>query len=175
MFQVFNNFSRAGSYVLGALILSLATVAATSGMSVSAIAQWAQEIFGISFIVLISLLIFLVLLSCSQMFQSVKSGENCVFWNETGEHSANAVATLALTYTLLGISLGIGTLADQELTPQTIQPVIRGLTEHFSLAFMTTVVGLPTAAILRAIVAITNVHLTSAQTASLKMQNQLRG
>ena len=98
-----------------------------------------------------------------------------MFWNETGEHAANAVATLALTYTLLGISLGIGTLADQELTPQTIQPVIRGLTEHFSLAFMTTVVGLPTAAILRAIVAITNVHLTSAQTASLKMHNQLRG
>ena len=64
--------------------------------------------------------------------------------------SANGVTTLALTYTLLGISLGIGSLAGQTLTPDTVQAVIRDLTANFSLAFMTTVVGLPASALLRA-------------------------
>ena len=76
-------------------------------------------------------------------------------WFDAGLHAANGIATLALTYTLLGISLGIGTLADQELTPDTVQSVIRSLTAHFSLAFLTTVVGLPSAAAMRALIGIT--------------------
>jgi hypothetical protein len=70
--------------------------------------------------------------------------------------AANGIATLALTYTLLGISLGVGTLAEQELTPETVRHVIRGLTSQFSLAFMTTVVGLPTAAVLRTLLVVTH-------------------
>jgi hypothetical protein len=66
------------------------------------------------------------------------------------------VSTVALTYTLLGISLGIGSLAGRPLDPTTIQPIITELTRYFSLAFMTTVVGLPTAAALRALVLITD-------------------
>jgi hypothetical protein len=66
------------------------------------------------------------------------------------------VTTLALTFTLLGISLGIGTLAGQELTPETIQPVIRKMTANFSLAFMTTVVGLPISALLRSLIIVTH-------------------
>ena len=76
-------------------------------------------------------------------------------WLESGMHAANGVSTLALTYTLLGISLGIGSMAEQELTPLTIQLVIQGLTEHFSLAFLTTVIGLPVSAVLRALLQIT--------------------
>ena len=57
---------------------------------------------------------------------------------------------LALTYTLFGISLGIGSLAGQGLTPETVESVIRNLTASFSLAFMTTVIGLPLSALLRA-------------------------
>ena len=53
---------------------------------------------------------------------------------ETGLQAANGIATLALTYTLLGISLGIGSLAGHELGPETIQAVIRDLTRHFSMA-----------------------------------------
>ena len=68
--------------------------------------------------------------------------------------AAHGVATLALTYTLFGISLGIGTLAGQGLTPETVQTVIRDLTASFSLAFMTTVVGLPLSAALRTILVV---------------------
>jgi hypothetical protein len=71
------------------------------------------------------------------------------FWLITGVQLAGGVATLALTYTLFGISLGIGSLAGQGLTPETVQGVIRDLTASFSLAFMTTVVGLPLSAVLR--------------------------
>jgi len=78
------------------------------------------------------------------------------FWLEVGLHGANGVSTLALTFTLLGISLGIGTLAEQELTPETVQVIIGDLTKHFSLAFLTTVVGLPSAAVLRAILSISH-------------------
>ena len=80
-------------------------------------------------------------------------------WMEVGQHAANGTATLALTYTLLGISLGISTLADQELNTNTVQKIIGGLTEHFSLAFMTTVVGLPVSAVLRALISITEAKL----------------
>ena len=38
---------------------------------------------------------------------------------------------------------------------KTIQEVIKGLTEHFSMAFMSTVVGLPVSAALRAVLLVT--------------------
>ncbi|PCJ38687.1 MAG: hypothetical protein COA99_11475, partial [Moraxellaceae bacterium] len=60
-----------------------------------------------------------------------------------------------------GISLGIGSLADKTIDPQSIQMIIQDLTKHFSTAFMTTVVGLPTANILRAAIALRHVRLQS--------------
>ena len=56
----------------------------------------------------------------------------------------------------LGISLGIGSLAGQDLTPDTIQSVIRTMTANFSLAFMTTVIGLPVSALLRSLLIVTD-------------------
>ncbi len=92
-------------------------------------------------------------------------------WLETGASASNGLVTLALTFTLLGISLGIRSLATQELTPDNVQVVIRGLTENFSLAFMTTVVGLPAAAVLRALLTITSVRLEAASEAPLGDQS----
>ncbi len=73
---------------------------------------------------------------------------------EAGMQAANGISTLALTYTLFGISLGIGALAQESLSPDNINRVISILTSQFSIAFMTTVIGLPTAAIVRAWIAI---------------------
>ena len=87
----------------------------------------------------------------------------CNVWLETGLNLSGGITTLALTFTLLGISLGIGGLAEQELTPDTVQNVIRDLTAQFSLAFMTTVIGLPTAALLRGALLITHARLLSQQ------------
>lgn len=73
-------------------------------------------------------------------------------WRQLGLQASSGIATLALTFTLLGISLGIGGLADRPLTPDSVQAVIGELTGRFALAFATTVVGLPAAAGLRALV-----------------------
>ena len=139
---LFEAGSRTTSYTLGALILITAAIVAWSGMSVPALADWVLEMFGISFLILLSALIFIVILCWSQMLLASKKNKEGRVWLETGQHAANAISTLALTYTLLGISLGIGPL-NQELRPRPFK-LLFGFNRAFSLAFMTTVVGLPT-------------------------------
>jgi len=75
-------------------------------------------------------------------------------WRSLGLAAASAIATLALTFTLFGISVGIAGLAAQPLTPETVGQVVPALTERFGLAFATTVIGLPLSAALRAAVAV---------------------
>ena len=94
-------------------------------------------------------------------------------WFEAGMHTSSGIAILALTFTLIGFSLGVGTLAEQELTPSTVQGVIAELSAHFSLAFMTTVVGLPTSAVMRALISITEARMPVRQVQG--MGHQLEG
>ena len=75
-------------------------------------------------------------------------------WFESGLQLSNLISTIALTYTLLGISLGIGELSASKLDVNTINQTISKLTEQFSMAFMTSVIGLPLSAILRSIIVI---------------------
>ena len=152
--------SRAVSYLMGGFALALAVAVLMTSNSVTDIANWAREVLGWSFVVMLTSLVFLSLYSWVRMLQMKGSGDEV--WFEAGVQAANGVTTLALTFTLLGISLGIGTLAGQELTPETIQPVIRKMTANFSLAFMTTVVGLPVSALLRSLIIVTHAHNRSA-------------
>ena len=144
--------SRAVSVVLGGLVVVLAGAAMATSLTAADIATRAQEVLGVTFIGLMVGLVLTALYCWAIAARSPDTG----FWTEAGLQAANGIATLALTYTLLGISLGIGTLAEQELTPETVRHVIRGLTSQFSLAFMTTVVGLPTAATLRTLLVVTH-------------------
>jgi hypothetical protein len=144
--------SRATSYLMGALVLALAVAVLATSQSAADIAAWAREALGWTFVALLTALVFLALFSWVRLLR----GEPSEVWLETGIQAANGVTTLALTFTLLGISLGIGTLAGQPLTPETIQPVIRRMTANFSLAFMTTVVGLPVSAVLRSLIVVTH-------------------
>ena len=145
--------SRATSYLMGGLAVILAIAVLMTSSSIADIAAWAREVLGWTFVGLLGGLVFLALFSWVRMLQSKNDEEE--LWFETGVQAANGVTTLALTFTLLGISLGIGTLAGQELTPETIQPVIRKMTANFSLAFMTTVIGLPISALLRSVLIVT--------------------
>lgn len=144
--------SRATSYLMGALVVALAVAALVTSQSVTDIAAWAREVLGWTFVGLLASLVFLALFCWVRLL----TGETSDVWFEAGIQAANGVTTLALTFTLLGISLGIGTLTGQELTPDTIQPVIRRMTANFSLAFMTTVVGLPVSAVLRSLIVVTH-------------------
>lgn len=154
--------SQAASFLLGGIVLVGALAVAIVSRDVSVIAGWALDVLGIGFIVLLGSLIFLALLSLVRMHDTRAGEEARDIWLETGLQAANGVTTLALTFTLLGISLGIGSLAGQTLTPETVEEIIRDLTANFSLAFMTTVIGLPVSAALRAALSIADRRLVAA-------------
>jgi len=146
--------SRTMSYFLGAVVLALAMALALGALEPGQILAWAARVLGLVFLGLLSLLILATLYCWQRLLTHELTPQQRLAWHEAGLHAANGIATLALTYTLFGISLGIGELAGQNLTPDTVQDVIRSLTERFSLAFMTTVIGLPTSALLRALLSI---------------------
>lgn len=148
--------SRAMSGLLGLTVVGLAVTVMATPMDLAGVVDWAQRILGGGFILMFGGLVYLALLSIVQVRTLAYHAAGYRSWFETGIQAANGIATLALTYTLLGISLGIGQLSDQTLSPATIQAVIRGLTEHFSMAFMSTVVGLPVSAVLRAVLLVAN-------------------
>ena len=150
--QVLDTGSRAVTFLLGGVVVVLAGAALITSLDAADIAQWAEQVFGLTFLFLIGGLIFTALFCWVKMMQL--PGDRV--WLEAGMQAANGITTLALTYTLLGISLGVGGLAEQQLTPETVQAVVRDLTEKFSLAFLTTVVGLPLSAVLRTLFLVTN-------------------
>jgi len=130
----------------GTGIILLALASYLTQMSVVDLMSWLQKVFSWSFVLIFSVLCSIAVVAGA----SIQTGKNNDFLYEVGLHAANGISTLALTFTLLGISLGIGTLAEQPLTPSSVNSLIGELTKQFSMAFMTTVVGLPSSAILRA-------------------------
>ena len=148
------HFSEAFSYLAGITVIVVAVSAAYASGSASTVIDWTMKNLGFGFVGLLATLVFTTLFSLIRLKSAGEDGERRRFWYAVGMQAANGVTTLALTFTLLGISLGIGGLADQNLTPDTVQSVIRNLTANFSLAFMTTVIGLPLSAALRALLVI---------------------
>ncbi|WP_252735734.1 hypothetical protein [Aestuariibacter sp. A3R04] len=130
----------------GTIIVLLATATYFTNMSLPDLISWAQRVFGWGFAGFYIALLATGVFAC----QAIRANRQAAYYWEIAQQAGNGVATLALTFTLLGISLGIGALSEQPLTPDTIQDIIGELTKQFSTAFMTTVLGLPTAALLRA-------------------------
>ena len=140
--------------LLGALVILLASASYMTNMTLVDLLSYVEQVFSFSFVLLFLPLVFcasyaLVLINKQELNDAQK-----LFWYELGQQAANGMSTLALTFTLLGISVGIGTLSKQSLTPDTVNDVIGVLTQQFSMAFMTTVVGLPTATLSRALLSI---------------------
>jgi hypothetical protein len=142
---------RGLSYFLGGGVLILAAATLATHKNPSDLAALAGRVFGPGFIVSYALL----LLSGLLCWRKQVRHPGVSLWPRAALQAASGIATLALTFTLLGISLGIGSLSEQRLSPETINDIITALTAQFSMAFMTTVVGLPTSAALRALVVLT--------------------
>jgi hypothetical protein len=149
-------FSEALSYIIGLIVIAAALGAVLLSGDASMVVNWLLKHLGVGFILLLTALVFTAFFSLIRIKTSSVDHDHRQFWYLVGMQAANGVTTLALTFTLLGISLGIGGLAEQNLTPETVQGVIRDLTANFSLAFMTTVVGLPLSAVLRAMLTISH-------------------
>ncbi len=159
LMSTFRSGSHTLSLVLGLGVITLAAATLFSRLSVQEVVLQVQQLFGVTFLLLLSSLVFFSLFSWMRLRQANTAASQAT-WLEAGLQAANGITTLALTYTLLGISLGIGSLADQALTPQSVQPIIRTLTENFSMAFLTTVVGLPLSAVFRALLLVTDARIS---------------
>jgi len=139
----------------GAVVILLAFASFLTDQRLSGLLTWLLEVFGWGYAIFYGLLLGTGIGAWRRLLLS----KEIEFWMELGQQAAGGIATLSLTFTLLGISLGIGSLTDKTIEPQTIQLIIQDLTGHFSTAFMTTVVGLPTASALRAALALRYVRL----------------
>ena len=152
------SMAKAMSVLLGCAVIALAVATAMTDTPLGEIIAWSEKIFGGLFVVEFFGLLYASVLALIKVHGHKASEPGVRSWFETGVQSANAIATLALTYTLFGISLGIGSLAGQDLNPQTSPTIIQGLTENFSMAFMTTVIGLPVSAALRSALLVSHAH-----------------
>lgn len=154
----FNQSSQAISIFLGGIVLILFVYVGYSDANPSFVFEWLISTLGYSFLIITAFLTFMAIISIININNC--ENERRKFWFETGLQVSNLISTLALTYTLLGISLGIGELSSSKLDIDTINQTISKLTEQFSMAFMTSVIGLPLSGLLRSILIITYEHFT---------------
>lgn len=156
---------QALSLMLGGVVIGLASFVMFTGQSSAMAVAWVFEVLGLPFLLLLASLVFagllclVKLLATRAISDGTKRDTQRIKWLQAGLQSCNGIATLALTFTLLGISLGIGRLSDGGLTPENINSVIADLTAHFSLAFMTSVIGLPLSAAMRTALIVGNASL----------------
>ena len=135
---------QAISLFLVLVVIILSTL--TTGMTPSQILDRGLDMLGGSFLLLLSALVVTALFCCVRLVDSARHEQPDLErqkWLQAGLQACNGIATLALTFTLLGISLGIGQLSNSSLTPDSIDKVIATLTDDFSMAFLTSVIGLP--------------------------------
>ena len=167
----FGSMMQALSLFLGLIVIIISLTTFTTGMAPAQILGWGLDILGGSFLLLLSALVVTAMFCCVRLIDSardVSSDLERQKWLQAGLQACNGIATLALTFTLLGISLGIGQLSNSSLTPDSIDKVIASLTDDFSMAFLTSVIGLPLSAILRTVLIVLNASLAFGSTPSTR-------
>ena len=152
----FNQSSQAISIFLGGIVLILFLYVGYSNANPSLIFEWLVSTLGYSFLIITTFLTLIAIISIINI--NNYESRRRKFWFETGLQVSNLISTFALTYTLLGISLGIGELSSSKLDIDTINQTISRLTQQFSMAFMTSVIGLPLSGLLRSILIIIYEH-----------------
>ena len=152
--------------MLGVTVILLAISVIFTAKPLPEVTDWLKDVLGYSFLGLTGILVFVVFFCWIKLISEEKG--NFEVWMISGIQAANGIMTLALTFTLLGISLGIASLSDKALTPETVQPAIQEMTTNFSLAFMTTVIGLPLSAVLRGLLIVTDARQRGIDQNSIK-------
>jgi hypothetical protein len=158
----FGSMMQAMSLFLGLIVIIISLATFVTGMMPAQILGWGFEMLGGIFLLLLSALVITAMFCCVRLIESPRQASSDLErqkWLQAGLQACNGIATLALTFTLLGISLGIGQLSNSSLTPDSIDKVIASLTDDFSMAFLTSVIGLPLSAILRTVLIVLNASL----------------
>ena len=141
----FNNISQSISWFIGSVAIMFFIYMMVTGQNPDILINWGVSTLGLLFIIIFITQLILTLFCLVQLNQT--KIQNRRYWFEFGLQVSNSISTIALTFTLFGISMGIGELSTSNLDISTINKTISKLTEQFSMAFMTSVVGLPTSAI----------------------------
>ncbi len=154
---------RLTAIVLGCVIILLALATRIWSFNMVTTFEWLESAFGPLFLSIYGGLMVLGIVAIVKISTSAQAK----VWFEVGSQAASGIATLALTFTLLGISLGIESLSQTELSPETIGTVIQSLTKHFSTAFLTTILGLPSANLIRSVLTVRWVAIESKKSSEL--------
>ena len=145
---------RAVTVLGGLVVIGLALTLLLFGVVPKDLFAAAKDTLGAVFITLAVGLVLTVMAAVARICDAQLDVQSKSVWLHIGLHAANGIATVALTFTLFGISAGIGELAAGNLNIDTINTVIASLTDQFSMAFMTSVVGLPLSALMRVVVGV---------------------
>ena len=147
--------ARVTAFISGLIVVFLALNLFLFDVTPSHLFAVAQDTLGLLFLLLVLFLILVSTMAVTKMRDQHIKKETKSVWLHLGVHAANGIATVALTFTLFGISVGVGELTAGNLNIDNVNKVIASLTEQFSMAFMTSVVGLPLSALMRVVVGVT--------------------
>ena len=147
--------ARVTAFISGLIVIFLALNLFLLGVTPSHLFAAAKDTLGLLFLILILFLILVSTMAITKLRDQRIKKETKSVWLHLGLHAANGIATVALTFTLFGISVGVGELTAGNLNIDNVNKVIASLTDQFSMAFMTSVVGLPLSALMRVMVGVT--------------------
>ena len=151
----FGHLVRTLATLSGLLVILLALILFVFGIAPASLFTIARDAVGMLFMGLSGSLLLVTMMAITKMRDPHLEHGSKSAWFQIGLHAANGIATVALTFTLFGISAGINQLAAGELDIDSVNAVITGLTSQFSMAFLTSVVGLPLSALMRMVVVVT--------------------
>lgn len=147
--RLFETFWHAFAYLIGVGVIATAIAHGASGKSSAEILAWFLHENGISFTVLFLVLLQIALMGWVRVEELPPGSRAYHLWLDAGLNAAAALGVVSLAYKLVGIGLGINSLAEHPLNADNVQTIMMELTRNFSMAFMTTVFGLVTSSCLR--------------------------
>ena len=145
---------RALSVFAGTIVIAMAMILFIFGIAPTSLFASARDTLGLLFLGLSSALLLMTIMAVAKVRDPGLDHRGKTVWYQIGLHAANGIATVALTFTLFGISTGINKLAAGNLDIDTVNRVVASLTSQFSMAFLTSVIGLPLSALMRLVVVI---------------------
>lgn len=148
--------AKAIGYLLGSLAIVLAGLLLLTRTTLEEAVTWSFEVNGIAFTALLIGLTLVAVYCWLRLRGRPRNDPAAPKWLAAGLQAANGISTVALTFTLLGVTLGLSDLSGRVLTAETMPGVIHELTGTFALAFLTTVIGQPVAALLRTLLLVSD-------------------
>ena len=141
----------AGLMIIGIALITLLPEGASN--LISTVGEFAS-IVGWPFLSVYGLLSVALMLTLLRIRSARRAGadEARTYWAHIGGQLCGLLSTIALVFTLWGLSQGVLLLGANQVTADTIDQLLSQLMTHFGVAFYSSIIGLPTAALGRVLV-----------------------